>query len=1059
MGDLLDLLERLFQGPIPQILLWAMLALFLLALLLRSISYLQKEIIPIFYSAEQARRRNRRQRFAEHIEHELRRFNSMEEWSDYRFTELEAEVEAEGRRRHPLIPFLTKRDPLRREKSLTKALESSTERLIHLEGVPGSGKSVALRHVALTMAHQAMQSRNAKTIIPLYINLKSLKRNVKPGYESSVDAQFINGFVLESLNRANDRNVATFLEDEFQAGLNDGLWLFLFDSFDEIPEVLSSTEADSVINLYAQAIDDFLHGMNKCRGIIASREYRGPRYLNWSKFRIMPLSVRHQEELIKRAELSSDDEARAIGGLLTGSQGNRQFVENPMFLGLLCEFVRTNHRYPEHDFKVYEAFVSSRLARDESRLLHRFGLQASELQRCAENIAFCMQKDSSLGLISNLQEITLALSRHDLDSEVDINLVLDALQFIKLAKVEDDLGTRGQETFTFSHRRLQEYLATMVLIREPDRVPMIELLTNGIWRESAVVLLQQAQSPKELEPILNTAIDQIEWLLSKVPINEEKQADKSSASLHSSNMLPRNFPWPSGLLHILELLQAGLIGRTQLVPDTLRLLYCIVVSVAWSSKKWLLSDMQAVLSVSGLLPQSVLRALLTEGLTHPSQSLRDTAYQQATSLDVLTPLHISAIRIWLVEITRKGRLYREEKVIKAYLLRLDQSEHLLDVVRFLKAIPYFSLVMGILVTSIISFRFVEHYSLPFLLLISFTLLLPILIRAFIWGPYRNYLMLISIVGATATFLSLLFQLYVYSFETLAFFYGSFFGYFYAFEWQDYAYRLATKGNLTKIYQWPLALVSPLVIVPLYVVRKGLGLTIVWLRDRLGDIGRQLRSVYGLLGVLGKILFFLVFGGAFVWLFSSQRVPAAIQVAIVIFVPAASLMLLIITSMLPTMRSYFRARRHFKVASKSSEKISMDQYLQTIRDYMTEEYYIRYTRLIRERNLLRYSSDDLELLRRLASQLQHDLLVCQEDKSLWDYPKEIKTGVDKEDTFVHWYRGFLLCQANKINHPLGLVPVSLAERTYGISILGWETLDELNLLLKQAQDYQNDRPTM
>jgi transcriptional regulator of acetoin/glycerol metabolism len=96
----------------------------------------------------------RRQRFANFLQTEIRRIDLLEEWRDYRYTELEAEVEAEGDRTiSRILPFLpTETGDIRREKSLSRALRTSRERLVVVEGDPGSGKSVALRHVAEEMA-------------------------------------------------------------------------------------------------------------------------------------------------------------------------------------------------------------------------------------------------------------------------------------------------------------------------------------------------------------------------------------------------------------------------------------------------------------------------------------------------------------------------------------------------------------------------------------------------------------------------------------------------------------------------------------------------------------------------------------------------------------------------------------------------------------------------------------------------------------------------------------------------------------------------------------------
>ncbi len=245
----------------------------LLFLLSKIIELWTKSILPLFYDKAEKQRCLRRKYFAEHIESEIVKLGRQEEWKDYRFTELEAEVEAEGyRKRYSFVPFLRRTtNTSRREKSLSKALASSQERLILVEGEPGSGKSIALRHVAQALASKAKITQSTKSTIPIYVNLKELER--QPGEQ--VDRNLIESFVLKSLKRINDRDIERFLDDEFKIGIEDGTWFFFFDSFDELPEVLSSTEADVVIKNYGNAIDNFLHGMNRCRGTVTSRQLRG----------------------------------------------------------------------------------------------------------------------------------------------------------------------------------------------------------------------------------------------------------------------------------------------------------------------------------------------------------------------------------------------------------------------------------------------------------------------------------------------------------------------------------------------------------------------------------------------------------------------------------------------------------------------------------------------------------------------------------------------------------------------------------------------------------------
>jgi hypothetical protein len=124
--------ELFFKGQEPQ---WLALAinysLLLLLLLLglwgalvvigQSIKIWAEQIKPLYYDQAQKKRLRNRQRFANHIEQEIRQLNSREEWKDYRFTELEAEVEAEGKRLRllPLPFFPSSRRGLRREQSLS----------------------------------------------------------------------------------------------------------------------------------------------------------------------------------------------------------------------------------------------------------------------------------------------------------------------------------------------------------------------------------------------------------------------------------------------------------------------------------------------------------------------------------------------------------------------------------------------------------------------------------------------------------------------------------------------------------------------------------------------------------------------------------------------------------------------------------------------------------------------------------------------------------------------------------------------------------------------------
>lgn len=631
-----------------------------------------EEFWPLFYKKELKKRRARRQRFADHIEGEIRRLNTMEAWSDFRFAELEAEVEAEGRRRSTFsISFFHKiRTGIRREASLSNALKQSQERLIILEGDPGAGKSVALRHVAKDVAAKAFRSRRINSPIPLYINLKALERSKG----TPIDLNLIKSFILESLNRANDIDISRFLDEEFDRGLKDGTWLFLFDSFDELPEILSATETDSVISSYTDAISDFLHGFNLCRGIIASRQFRGPKQFGWPRFRILPLSEERRLKLIRRADLDPQIESDLIGHLELARNEIYAMASNPMFLSLLCEHMRTGRPFPVNAHGVFETYVGLRLTRDKDRVRVRFGVEANEVRAMAEVIAFCMAADTELSLTATRQSIREAAIRLHITIEEQFHPILDALEYIKLARSEDSSSPSNDlRTFTFAHRRFQEYFATSVVLREPERVSPQQLLHDARWRETAVVMCQ-TQDMAQLQPLLqevnfslNRMVDNIRENID-IPKNLLDQ-NKSQDRTDNEFILSKSFPWPDDALHILSLLQDGFISRTRELPDDIRTKAGLLIVAA--DRFGTLIDKKWALEIAGIIPQLNLLSLLREAFSSHSQWLQDNAYRQAAHLSEVPSDIAKWIRRTLVYMALQGNLWRQRHSVRTFLSRLE----------------------------------------------------------------------------------------------------------------------------------------------------------------------------------------------------------------------------------------------------------------------------------------------------------------------------------------------------------------------------------------------------
>jgi hypothetical protein len=590
--------------------------------------------------------------------------NHTENWRDQQFTELEAEVEAEGRRWH-FWPWQARANGIRREKSLSLALRHSTERLILLEGDPGTGKSVALRHVAHALAVRATKAHSLTSKLPTYVNLKEIKRATN----EAIDRELIRKFVLISLNRVNDRFVDEFIEQEFDAGLKIGTWVFLFDSFDEIPDVLSSTESDVTIEQYSAAISDFLSGINNCRGVVASRHYRGPQKAGWRTFRILELQPRRQLDLIKRSVIGKPKLAQEIQeDLAVASDDVRVLARNPMLLGLLCEHVKLGYAFPATAHEVLSKYIDYRLARDAPRVALRFKIASNQLRLVAENCAFSMTADAKIGLSPTLAQLKAALVDQAITLSPDrLEDGLSALVYMKLGRFAQPDGSISEQEFTFSHRRFQEHFATCVVLRNEQSITADQLLTDARWRETAVTLLQTGGATA-VQALLTHASALVEMTTEQLGL----AGNVDTSKLHT-------FPWKSAQLHVLRILEAGTLGFVERIPAAMRAGIGALLEAASVSDNLL--DKKLALEVAGTAPHDVLIGLMRDALSTGSMWLSDVVYQQASRLAVPVPQIHRSVRMSVLRMSRSGALAKEYVGTKAYLSRMPSPTNLLSALR------------------------------------------------------------------------------------------------------------------------------------------------------------------------------------------------------------------------------------------------------------------------------------------------------------------------------------------------------------------------------------------
>lgn len=631
-----------------------------------------------------SKRARRRKLFADHLESAMRRLAEKEEWRDSRFAELEAEVELERespperwRRRFGA----SRGTRVRRVPSLTSALKKSSQRLIVLEGDPGGGKSVALRHLAQSMALRASRRPSERSVLPIYVNLKTFR----PPANRRVSAEDVREFVLESLNPAQSRDIDRFLRDEFDTGLEEGLWLCLFDSFDEIPAVLGASEAESNIEEYSDAISGFI-GMGSSRGIIASREFRGPRAMGWPRFRVMPLTRKRRAALIKRADLDDEAENMLLHDLGAMELDVQQLADNPLFLSLLCEYVRDERSMPESTHAVMETYVRSRLSRDRERIESRFAVAIDATRAFAEEMAFQMLSTPELGLSASRTRIIERVGQRLGQSADEGGAAIDALIYSKLARYSDDEVHRSPEDapVTFSHRRLQEYFATCIVINEPSRIGPTELLTNGRWRETAVAVLQ-TRRPEDTIELLTQA--------------EEVLRERTAAGRNGDS--PDGTPgriWRPGVLHVLDLLANGL-KPDQSGQHPVSGMANEILDHAWEHGNRL--DRKWVVELCAAAGTERAIGYLKRAFDSESLWLRDHAYAQVRRLGPAASRLESQIRQMLLDMSVGGTLRRNRKTVRAQLQRLAAPGPLQRAVSLILAAPVVGATGGLIAAGLL----------------------------------------------------------------------------------------------------------------------------------------------------------------------------------------------------------------------------------------------------------------------------------------------------------------------------------------------------------------------
>lgn len=530
-------------------------------------------------------------------------------WSPEFYTELEAEVEIQNG---------IGSSQRKRVANLQRAIRSDRDTQAFLIlGDPGSGKSVALRKLARDMLKQVSTTGR----VPIYINLREWAHpNAQAGgvwtEQAPPTLRELERFVIERLKNIGDFFTEEFVDQYFHKLWQHGRLFFLFDSFDEIPELLDSSEESWLIESLSTIFSRFIASSPQSRGILASRMFRRPTsaYLAEKVLEIRPLT----EESIINSLSRHPEFTEAIKVRLFRDRPDLVPVaRNPLLASLLGEWVQTHRDLPANQADLYRDYLLNRLKQCSSKI-EAEDLSIQQVFDISQDIAWFVFESPAYGLEAPIQVLSdQAISRHT-------SAVIDILSYARIARVT----TTEPKSFAFSHRRFLEYFVTTKLLSMPDKLPTDHIPTDSRGRDALTLYAQVCDN--------ESASRLVELCWKEINENFDLPAQKIRA-IHSLRFL----------------IDAFRMRREQISGYSRLLSYLIHKNISEGDN---LIQTKICLEATGLLSDEEAFPLLSSAMSSRNFWLEETAFRACRQLSNISPklkeqlnyhiLKISVFHLW-----------------------------------------------------------------------------------------------------------------------------------------------------------------------------------------------------------------------------------------------------------------------------------------------------------------------------------------------------------------------------------------------------------------------------
>lgn len=408
-------------------------------------------------------------------------------WSSGSFTPLEAEVE--------LI-----REKGGKERKIVNVLEgikSSRDQTILLLGEPGSGKSVTLRKLCKEIALESEKTGR----IPVYINLKEWKTNWSP--EEPPSTQHLFRFIRDYINENFNFIIGNFLYSEadkrstvFEKLYESGRLYFIFDSFDEIPAIISADENSDILRQLSEVLFKFLKigRSSQAQGVVASRLYKRPskEFITNTILEIRPFSDQKIFRTLETQGFYSVDKIREI---FATRPDLVSVIRNPFMASLLASYSKSNRdSFPLSKKQLFDDFISNAINEKLGQAKYKEIDYANTFSFAVDLSDIMFNKVEELEV--SLRDVNRYLKRYHVDN------ILELLFETRIIR-----GITREEggKVSFVHRRFAEYF----IINKDNNYDLQSITNLGKWHD-ALVLYSEIAELEEAEKIAAYAWNKVQ---------------------------------------------------------------------------------------------------------------------------------------------------------------------------------------------------------------------------------------------------------------------------------------------------------------------------------------------------------------------------------------------------------------------------------------------------------------------------------------------------------------------------------------------------------------------